>query len=54
MGEKAFTEIGFQNWQKALEKFRAHKGSHLHREAKLKCMARGQPIIEAQLSSHLA
>ena len=54
MGEKAFNETGFENWQKALEKFRAHKCSHFHREAKQKWMARGQPTIEAQLSSHLA
>ena len=54
MGEKAFTETGFQNWRKALEKIRSHEGSHLHREAKLKWMARGQPTIEAQLNSHLA
>ena len=54
MGENAFTETGFQNWQKALDKFRAHEGSHFHKEAKLKWMARGQPTIEAQLSSHLA
>ena len=54
MGEKAFAETGFQNWRKAIDKFRAHEGSHFHREAKLKWMARGQPTIEAQLSSHLA
>ena len=54
MGEKAFAETGFQNWRKAIDKFRAHEGSHFHREAKLKWMAREQPTIEAQLSSHLA
>ena len=54
MGEKAFTETGFQNWRKAIDKFRAHEGSHFHREAKLKWMARGQPTIEAQLNSQLA
>ena len=54
MGEKAFSETGFQNWQKALEKFRAHEGSHVHREAKEKWIVRGQPTIEAQMSSHMA
>ena len=54
MGEKAFAETGFQNWQKAIDKFRALKGSHFHTEAKLKWMARRQPRIETQLSSHLA
>ena len=36
MGEKAFAETGFENWRKAIDKFRAHEGSHFHREAKLK------------------
>ena len=48
-----FTETRFQNWQKALDKFKAHEGSHFHREAKLKWMARGQPTIEAPLRTHL-
>ncbi len=54
MGEKAFTEDGFQNWRKALEKFRSHEGSHTHREAKLKWMARGNPTIESRISSQVA
>lgn len=54
MGEKAFTEAGFQNWKKAVDKFSAHSGSHVHREAYLKWMARGKPTIESQLSSQLA
>ena len=53
MGEKAFTETGFQNWKKALEKFKSHEGSHAHREALSKWMARGRPTIAAQLHSQL-
>ena len=53
MGEKAFTEAGFQNWKKALEKFKLHHGSHVHREALSKWMARGRPTIAAQLHSQL-
>ena len=30
-GEKAFTKSGFNNWKKALEKFRAHEISHSQR-----------------------
>ena len=52
-GEKAFTKSGFNNWKKALEKFRAHEISHSHKEAKLKWMARGMPTIASQLSSQI-
>ena len=53
MGEKAFTETGFQNWKKALEKFKLHEGSHARREALSKWMARGRPTIAAQVHSQL-
>ena len=53
MGEKAFTETGFQNWKKALEKFKSHEASHAHREALSKWMARGRPTIAVQLHSQL-
>ena len=53
MGEKTFTEIGFQNWKKALEKYKSHDGSHAHREAVSKWMARGRPTVAAQLHSQL-
>ena len=36
MGEKTFTETGFHNWRKVVEKFKSHEGSHFHREAKMK------------------
>ena len=54
MGEKAFTETGFQNWRKAVDKFKSHEGSHVHREAQMKWAARGQPAIETQIRSQLA
>ena len=53
MGEKAFTETGFQNWKKAIEKFKLHEGSHAHREALSKWMACGRQTIAAQLNSQL-
>lgn len=53
MGEKAFTETGFQNWKEVLEKFKSHDGSHAHSEALSKWMDRGRPTISAQLHSQL-
>jgi hypothetical protein len=47
MGEKAFTETGFQNWKKALQKFKSHEGSHAHREPLSKLMACGRPAFTA-------
>ena len=40
-GEKqtVFTETGFQNWKKAIEKFSAHEQSLIHREATEKWLA---------------
>lgn len=49
MGEKAFTESGFQNWRKAVDKFKSHESSHVHREAQMKCATCGQPTIESRL-----
>ena len=54
MGEKASTEAGFKNWQKAAKKFKAHEGPHVHREAKLKWMARGKPTIDTQIYPQMA
>ena len=54
MGDKAFTEAGFKNWRKAVEIFKAHEGSHVHREAKLKWMAQGKSTIDTQISSQMA
>jgi len=52
--EKTFTEAAFQNWRKAIDKFSAHESSRVHREAKIKWMAKGQPTIGAQMSSQTA
>ena len=52
MGEKAFT--GFHNWRKAMEKFAAHDGSHVHREAKLKWISRRQTTTESHITSQMA
>lgn len=53
MGEKAFTETGFQNWKKAIEKFGLHEASHAHREAMSKWVSRVNQPIAAQLNSQL-
>ena len=53
MGEKAFTESGFRNWRKSMDKFKAHDASHVHREAKLIWMARGKPTIQEHMSSQM-
>lgn len=52
-GEKAFTSLGFNNWKKALEKFKAHELSHAHKEAKLKWIAKGKETVATPLSSQL-
>ena len=52
-GEKVFTEKGFQNWKKAIEKFKAHESSHSHLEARLKWVAQARPTIGSQLSSEV-
>ena len=51
MGENVFSEKGFQNWKKAIEKFTTHEGSLSHTEAKVKWMAKGRPTIGSQLCS---
>ena len=52
-GEKAFTSLGFNNWKKALEKFKSHELSHAHKEAKLKWISKGKETVATQLSSQL-
>ena len=49
-GEKVFTEVGFNNWKKAIEKFKSHENSHFHKEAQLKWVAQERPTIGTQLS----
>ena len=53
MGENLFSEKGFQNWKKAIEKFTTHEGSLSHMEAKVKWMAKGSSIIGSQLCSQI-
>lgn len=48
-----FTETGFQNWKKAIEKFNVHEGSLVHREAVQKWAAQGKPTVASQLSTQL-
>ena len=54
MGESTFTENGFRNWRKSVEKFKCHESSHVHREAQMKWAACGQATIESRLQSQLA
>ena len=51
MGEIFFSEKGFQNWKKVIEKFTTHEGSLSHTEANVKWMAIGRPTIGSQLCS---
>jgi len=53
MGEKAFTVTGFQNWKKAIEKFKVHEASHAHKEALSIWTSHRNQTIVAQLNSHL-
>ena len=54
MGESTFTETGFRNWRKAVEKFKCHESSQVHKEAQIKWAARGQATIQSRLQSQLA
>ena len=47
----AFTNDGFNNWKKAIEKFNSHEASHTHREATMKRLALGQPTLHYRRSS---
>ena len=49
----AFTEIGFNNWKKAHEKFTNHSVSHTHKEAKMKWLAFGKRSLPQQFSSQI-
>lgn len=49
-GQNVFSQLGFNNWKKALKKFREHEASSMHREANYKLSAKSQgPGIDAQL-----
>ena len=46
-----FTKKSFQNWKKAIEKFKIHERSLSHKEATTKWVAQGNPRVKSQLSS---
>lgn len=50
-GEDTFTTIGFNNWKKALEKFKTHSLSITHREAVMKWQQLQQPPISSRLNA---
>ena len=50
-GDEAFTVRGFDNYKKAIEKFRIHENSDSHLEARLKCKSLNNPSIKEQLST---
>ena len=51
MGETAFMVAGFNNWKKALEKFKVHSQCHTHKEAEMKWKLLGKPTIVERFSS---
>ena len=51
--DKAFTELGFGNWKKALEKFKSHENLDSHGEAKLKWVAPGHTTISGHLNAQM-
>ena len=53
--DDAFSSTGFNNWKKALEKFRLHEQSDAHKEAIMKCkMLQTGVALSGQFSSQLA
>lgn len=51
--DKAFSILGFNNWKKAIEKFKSHETSMAHKEACTKWHSREGPSIATQLNSQL-
>jgi len=51
---EAFVSVGFDNWKKALEKFREHESSQMHQESQMKLHAIKQTSVAVQLSSQKA
>ena len=49
----AFTDDGFNNWKKAIEKFNSHEASHTHREATMKRLALGQPTLSEKFNTQM-
>ena len=51
--QSAFTDEGFSNWKKALQRFDEHERSEMHREAAMKISAKSSSTnVAAQLSKH--
>ena len=50
-GDEAFSLKGFDNYKKAVEKFRIHENSDSHMEARLKCKSLNNPSIREQLGT---
>ena len=50
-GDEAFSVKGFDNYKKAVEKFRIHENSDSHLEGRLKCKSLNNPSVQEQLSS---
>ena len=48
--DKAFTEAGFRNWKKAIEKFKSHEKSTTHRDASLAWTAQNAKPTDTQLN----
>ena len=53
-GDEAFSVKGFDNYKKAVEKFRIHENSDSHLEGRLKCRSLNNPSIQEQLSCQAA
>ena len=51
--ETTFTREGFNNWKKAIEKFRNHAGSNAHGEAVLKWQILQATPVSEQLNTQL-
>ena len=48
-GDQAFTQTGFQNWKKAVEKFKKHTASDCHKESVLKLSTRKAQTVDTML-----
>lgn len=51
--EETFTQVGFRNWKKALEKFSEHDRSSSHRFSREQLVAGSRPGVDTQISKHV-
>jgi len=51
--KKAYTETGFHNWKKAIERFKSHEKSIAHRDASLARIAQNAKPIDAHITNFL-